>query len=317
MEVTNSNFELHYAAVKQNSQVLNRSTSTQVGNCQQVDTQRNTDKFTQGYYSNETAGIYSLKDVSEISQKSEISSSEVSKVQLNSTNTTNVCLDAIKRAAARKAGILLSPSGVPSINGGTEARLYFEEISRIENCFYCQTGGWSDLPNNGVQSCTRTAAATMASINSGYTVTPNDTNGPSDNLTGIYVNGSKNELKYSGTYSTSTGADVGLHRYSCGSENGVIEAINNELKNGRSVVVKTTVAGEHWVTVTGTVDGNLADSFDDFVGIDPWYNGENPGNPSMGTGSGATNPNRAGVIQLSDVNNQNLHGDYTIITYKS
>lgn len=82
-------------------------------------------------------------------------------------------------------------------------------------------------------------------------------------------------------------------------------------------MVKTTVNGEHWVTVTGTKDGELAESFEDFVGIDPWYNGSNPGNVSTGTGSGATKSNRAGVIQLSNVSSRNLHGDYSIITYKA
>lgn len=89
-----------------------------------------------------------------------------------------------------------------------------------------------------------------------------------------------------------------------------------ELANGRSVLVKTTVGGEHWVTVTGTVDGNPANSFDDFVGVDPWYNAGNPNNPPPSTGDGAASSNRAGVITLSDVINQNLHPDYRIITYK-
>lgn len=238
-------------------------------------------------------------------------------VQLNSTSSTNVCLDAIKRAAAKKAGVSLSSEGNPNINSGWESSTYYGDISRINNCFYCQTGGWTSLPDDGSNACGRTAVATMVSINSGYTVTPNDTTGNGNKLTGIYVNGSNKPLTSSDAYKTSTGAGTGLCQYYCGSKNGVISAINNELKNGRSVMVKTTVNGEHWVTVTGTKDGELAESFEDFVGIDPWYNGSNPGNVSTGTGSGATKSNRAGVIQLSNVSSQNLHGDYSIITYKA
>lgn len=316
MEITNYNFQLRNTAVMQNS-ISNSTSSTQMENYQKVDVQTNSDVFTKGNYASENTGIYTLKDVATTSQKSQILTSKTAAIQTNSTNTPNVCLDTIKRAAAKKAGISLSSTGVPSINGGTAASLYFGEISRINNCFYCQTGGWSKFPNNGKSCCARTAAATMASINSGYTVTPDDTTGTSDYLTGITVNGSEKPWKSMGTYSTSTGAASGLCHYSCGSEDGVIAAINNELKAGRSVMVKTTVSGQHWVTVTGTKDGNYADSFDDFVGIDPWYNGNNPGNLSTGIGSGATNANRAGVIQLSDVTNQNLHSDYSIITFKS
>ena len=52
------------------------------------------------------------------------------------------------------------------------------------------------------------------------------------------------------------------------------------------------------------------------MGVDPWYNGGNSHNPSSGTGSGSNNPNRAGVIRLSDVANQNLNPNYRIITFK-
>jgi hypothetical protein len=158
----------------------------------------------------------------------------------------------------------------------------------------------------------------MASLNTKYTVTPNDTSGTaSEGLTGITVNGKyKSFDNNAGRYNSWTGPKEGLNEYSCGSEAGVISAINNELKNGRSVLVKTTVSGGHWVTVTGTLNGKEAKSFSDFKGVDPWYNGNNPNNPHPGTGDYAWKDNRAGEIQLSDVTNQKIHSDYKIITYK-
>lgn len=291
MEIANFNSQLHHTALRQNYTSL-----IPMNNYLKIDSKTNLDIF--------------IKD-NNAGKKTEILTSKTAAVQTNSTNTPNVCLDVIKRAAAKKAGISLSHSGVPNINNSLEAHLYFEEMFRINNCFYSQSGGrWNGLAENSIDGCERTAAATMVSINSGYTVTPNDTIGP------IVVNWSENTRTNQGTYSTVTGAAQGLCEYSCGSESGVIAAINNELKAGRSVMVKTTVHEEHWVTVTGTIDGKYANPFEDFVGIDPWYNVDNDGNPSTGTGSGATNDNRAGVIQLSDVKGQKLSDEYRIITFK-
>ncbi len=315
MEITNYIFQLRNAAVMHNS-ISNSASSTQMKNYQRIDVQTNSDVFTKGNYASENTGVYTLDDVTATSQKSQILTSKTAAVQTNSSNTPNVCLDVIKRAAAKKAGILLSATGVPSINGGTEARLYFEEMSRINNCFYCQTGGWQKLPNNGRNSCGRTATATMVSINSGVTVTPDDTIGFTDYLEGIKVNNTVYDFIDDNTYNITSGAHQGLQYYDFRSDDVVISAINNELKAGRSVMVKTTVHEEHWVTVTGTIDGKYADSFDDFVGIDPWYNGDNDGNPSTGIGNGATNENRAGVIQLAAVRGQELSDWYKIITYK-
>lgn len=314
MEITNNYLQLQNTTAKQNLN-LDTNSIVKMNNCEGTNVQTNSDVFVKSNSSDNT-GIYSFKDVSPITSKSELLTSKTSAVSLNSSSTPKVCLDTIKRAAARKAGIYLSASGVPSINGGTEARLYFEEISRINNCFYCQTGGWSKLPGYGEDGCERTAAATMVSINSGITVTPDDTLDSGNYLSGIVVNGITKTRTPSQPYSITTGAAQGLCEYSCGSEKGVIAAINNELKAGRSVMVRTNVDGGHWVTVTGTIDGNYADSFKDFVGIDPWYNGKNPGNPSTGTGNYATKESRAGIIQLGDVKDQTLSSEYRIITYK-
>lgn len=317
MEISNYNVQIGNIAVQQKT-TLKSSSAVQTDNYINNEPLLNSDTFVKCCFTDENAGTYSLNDITTMSQKTKIQTSKTAAIQAKSTTDPTVCLDTIKRAAAKKAGITLSSTGVPSINGGTEASLYFGEISRINNCFYCQTGGWSALSGDGSKSCGRTAAATMVSINSGITVTPNDTLGSGDSLTGITVNNTTYNLKKNNsTYNVNSGAADGLNYYKCGSESGVISAINNELKAGRSVMVKTTVAGEHWVTVTGTKDGKYAESFDDFVGVDPWYNGNNAGNPSTGTGNGATNSNRAGIIQLSDVTNQNLHSDFAIITFKS
>lgn len=220
--------------------------------------------------------------------------------------------------AAQRAGTTVGDNGVPRINDPTTASLYSSEMRLMSNAFWCQTGGWSGLSGNGSAECARTAVATMATINLGVTITPNDTTRNEYGLSGVYIN-SNDYITYNssaGTYNTNTGPTNGLNRYTCGSESGVCAAINNELREKRSVLVKTTVSGMHWVTVTGTMNGSPATSFNDLMGVDPWYNGANPNNPTTGVGVGSTNPDRAGVIQVSDVANQNLHTDYAIITFK-
>lgn len=171
------------------------------------------------------------------------------------------------------------------------------------------------MKDDGREECCRTAAATMASINSGYTVTPDDTTRPGW-FTGMTVN-NKNVPYNSnaGTYNTSSGPAKNLNCYRCESEQALIKAINNELESGRSVLLKTlTKTGyEHWVTVTGTIDGKKAESYSDLVGIDPWYNGSNPNNPSTGSGDNACSNSYSGVFQLSKV--QTLNESYNIITY--
>lgn len=245
MEISNYNVQISNVAVNQNATLKSRSV-VQTDNYISSEHLLNSDTFDKCCFTDENAGIYSLDDITTMSQKTKIQTSKTTAIQAKSTSVPTVCLDTIKRAAAKKAGISLSPSGSPSINGGTEARLYFGEISRINNCFYCQTGGWSALSGDGSNACGRTAAATMVSINSGITVTPNDTCGSGDSLTGITVNNTTYNLKRNNsTYNVDSGAADGLNYYKCGSESGVISAINNELKAGRSVMVKTTVAGEH------------------------------------------------------------------------
>ncbi len=93
--------------------------------------------------------------------------------------------------------------------------------------------------------------------------------------------------------------------YKFSSMEDALYAINNELNNNRSVVVKTTYHGEHCITVTGTIDGTPALCFEDFVGIDPWYNGNGLYN---------SNPNFAGIFKLYTNANQTFYQPYTIMT---
>jgi len=259
-------------------------------------------------------GSYSKTIVMNDAKKQVKASSSVNKINKSASRSNDVYRDAIKLSAAKRAGISLNPNtGSPNINNSYPARRYYEEIEKMNNVFYCQTGGWN-LPDS--KQCGRTAAATMVSINSGYTVTPDDTIGDNNGLTDIMVNGAKKHLNTKGSYNLKSGAASGLNKYTCGDEKGVIDAINNELKNGRSVLVKTQVTGQHWVTITGTRDGREASSFMDFMGVDPWYNGNDPNNKSKGTGRFSDKEERAGIIQVGDVADQKVHTDYEIITYR-
>ena len=71
-----------------------------------------------------------------------------------------------------------------------------------------------------------------------------------------------------------------------------------------------------WVTVTGTLDGKDATSFDDLKGVDPWYNGSNPNNIKPGTGNSSSNKNNSGIVPLSKTQpgGQTFNGNHHIIT---
>lgn len=220
---------------------------------------------------------------------------------------TNIC--------AKKAGVSVSASGTPNINSGIESTTYNKELNRIQGAFWCQTGGWEAFGNNGAKECMRTALATMVSINSGVTVTPDDTG---DGASSVTVGRTTVSREDGGTYDLSAGADSGFSIYSFNSAADIISAINNELKNDRSVALKSTTSngGPHWVTITGTKNGKAATSFSDFTGVDPWYNGNNENNPSTGSGLGSTQNNYSGVITISSVSGRTLHSDYRILTYR-
>ena len=265
---------------------------------------KNKSKSTFAYTSND---IYNSSELSAVSETQSVQS-------VNSTNSTSNYYDVIINRCAKKAGVSVSSTGTPHINSASEGKAYNDELNRIKGAFWCQTGGWSNLAGDGSSECMRTAMATMVSINSGYTVTPNDTGSAATSVTvnGVKINRNNNET----TYDSINGAKAGLTLYDIGSEDKLIDAINNELMNNRSVVVKTTKSGEHWVTVTGTKNGKPATSFDDFIGVDPWYNGGNKNNPSTSSGTGSDRSDYSGVITLSSVSGQNLHSQYRILTYK-
>lgn len=220
---------------------------------------------------------------------------------------------------AKAAGIAVDPSGNPRINGKDDferfesARKELAEkgitnkLNNIDSSvYYCQTGGWwKDIGDTGVSNCSKTAIATSYTINTWKRAYPNDViikgdsieiNGksiPRNNFTGV------NYEEYLDDSHTK-----GVNYYTFTSEDYLISAINNELNEDRSVVVKTDFGSlnMHWVTITGTANGEDADRFDDYVGIDPWFNGNGEG--------GLYNNSEAfsGVFNLSTTG-QNLHSD--------
>lgn len=184
-------------------------------------------------------------------------------------------------------------------------------MSRIRKTFWCQTAGW--WTDGGGDRCAQTAIATCASINTGETVKPNQV---LEECKGISGNVRRNRIDDFGasyvTYSN-TCNKTGLKYYNFSSESDFLRAINNELSNNRSVVVKTTYDEVHWVTVTGTRDGRPAESFSDLIGVDPWFNGNNPNNASCASADdGAKVSALSGVIVLSNNANQTFHDSYAM-----
>lgn len=241
------------------------------------------------------------------------SADEAESVQaVASANGTSNYYDVIINRAAMKAGISVSSAGYPQITGNNEARIYGEEITRIRGTFWCQTGGWG-FANEGKSSCMRTAAATLVSINSGVTVKPTDV---ASDVSSIKINGvTHNRNGNKTSYNYSSGADTGLTLYDLNNQTDLINAVNNELKNNRAVMVKTTTSKgyEHWVTITGTKNGKPAASYNDLVGVDPWYNGGNSHNPQPGI-EDSSSSNYSGVFTVSDIRSLNM--EYKIMTYR-
>lgn len=243
-------------------------------------------------------GIYSPTS---LLAKSEFLVSEIQSAAVYTSSSASRYNVVVNRAAAM-AGVKVSANGTPVITGQYDYYNYQNSLSFIQGTFWCQTGGWSNLSGNGSKECARTASATMASINSGTVVTPNDTGSAMQSVT---VNGTQYTRlnNYAHNYSTTNGAGSEFRCYGFGTEDELLDAINTELSNNRSVIVyvSTLSSGtEHWVTVTGTVDGKPAESFSDLMGVDPWYNGNNTANGgSTGTGNGACNASKSGVIALS------------------
>jgi len=189
--------------------------------------------------------------------------------------------------------------------------------------FWCQTGGWFGEGNNGNGECARTAVATMASINANATVYPSDVFLAKGITNKVIINGQDYiRGNYGGYFSyddfIENGILDGFNGYLFSNNEQILEAINYELSNGRVVVVYTNGAGGHWVTVTGTITGQPATQFSDLIGIDPWFNGTSPPNPSVGSGDGSSNAEKSGVIHLLNaVDNQtDFHLTPQIFTFK-
>lgn len=241
-----------------------------------------------------------------------VSADEAESVQaVASANGTSNYYDVIINRAAMKAGISVSSTGAPQITGSNEARIYGEEVTRIRGTFWRQTGGWG-FENEGKQSCMRTATATLVSINSGVNVEPTDVTYGVDE---VKVNGNiieRNENKTSNDYAN--GVESGLTLYTLNNQTDLINAVNNELKNNRAVMVKTkTNSGyDHWVTITGTKNGKPATSYNDLVGVDPWYNGGNSHNPQSGILDSSSSA-YSGVFTVSSI--RTLNTQYRIMTY--
>lgn len=252
--------------------------------------------------------------------------------QKSSEISSSKSYDSFERSSETNIGTTYSPKSLltsgsiiaPSIETASASNTVSYYNVYIEGTFWCQTGGWSGLSGDGSTECARTASATMASINSGSIVTPNDTGAA---MTSVTVDGSVYAISggYAHNYSTVNGAAQGFHSYGFSSQSDLLSAINTELSQNRSVAVKvTTNTGvQHWVTVTGTQDGKPAESFSDLMGVDPWYNGNNTANGgSTGTGNGACTASKSGVIALSTTcsgfrysQNDNYPAGYRMVTF--
>jgi hypothetical protein len=198
--------------------------------------------------------------------------------------------------------------------------------SRLSNInpdvFWHQKGGWSGFPNNGFDQCARTAIATMVSINTSSIITPNDV---ASRCTAVTINGETEKVSediYGSDYDyedfITNGTRHGFNRYAFSNESELLFAINYELNQGRAVVVMTNGSGMHWVTVTGTVDGKSATSFEDLMGIDPWFNASNQNNENGGNNNTSQeDENRSGIVKLyKALDTQTaFHGNLRIFTF--
>lgn len=239
--------------------------------------------------------------------------SAASKVQAKGAKgASNVYLDVITNKAAKKAGLAVNPSnGQIIVNNSYDARkvpTYQKEVNRIHSAFWCQNGGWW---TSGYGKCSRTAIATAASINTGIEVKPNEVADGCGSLGNDNISLTRNTKHFNVNYSQYkvNCNDAGINYFQFKTEQDEIRAINNELKNNRCVVAKTTYGGEHWVTITGTKNGKEAEKFEDFIGVDPWCN-----NPDSPNSQGCD-----GVFELykhksSNGTNQALHSDKAIFT---
>ncbi|MCL2108939.1 MAG: Ig-like domain-containing protein [Oscillospiraceae bacterium] len=211
----------------------------------------------------------------------------------------------IYAAGVGKADVTLSFNDLYNDGRSHEERIMINVlpgrlIPANPDVFWCQTGGWEIQNRPLAQECARTAVATMASLNTGFKVTPNKV---TEEVTNVEIDGQDYGLvSHYNSYDVNTGAHQGFNRYTFSDKAQILSAINCELDKDRAVVVRTngTTAEMHWVTVTETKDGKTAKSFADLMGIDPWYNGTNPPNDAISPHLNKYNLHKNGVITLTE-----------------
>jgi hypothetical protein len=118
-------------------------------------------------------------------------------------------------------------------------------------------------------ACKAMAYATMASINTGVQYLPTEVG--ADEGTGILTSayeefvGTNGDIYVQGHYDTDKNANATKEKQ--------LQAIKDELKAGRSIAVEVDNGNsQHWVVITGTVDGVEIDdikSLSDLKGVDP------------------------------------------------
>jgi len=205
--------------------------------------------------------------------------------------------------AARISGTNFSSLEEAERAGGTAYNLFMDaykpsykldDISCIVS--FNQNGNWF---KDGSEACKATALATLASINSGTLVTPDQ------------VGADKNDGYLTAPKGTVEGyAGKTLNVTVVPNDNDVtpkqqLDKIKESLRKGNAIAVEVTTkkGNVHWVVVTGTVEGcSIEDisSINDLVGIDPWY-----GRCSLDDkGHLSITPNSSNTINLGDVNSK-------------
>lgn len=307
--VTNNAFNTYSAA--QNTAIMNTAkTAAASESSEAVKTAANVDTLEYSTTASDTKALGLYENIAKkacVDVANKIMAVSASK----STSGELSYLNVVRARAAENAGVEFGANGSPVITSQYDAKAYQQAYKEIEAKFWCQTGGWwEDEGITGSNRCSYAAIATCASINLGATVKPNEVNyGCKGFLSDAVARGRKN---YSGSQYFSTCNVKAQKHYTFSNEKDILAAINNELSNNRSVVVKTDFAGEHWVTVTGTVDGKPAESFDDLIGVDPWCNADNPNNPTQSNYYDADNRECSGVFKLSEHEGQGFHHTYAI-----
>ena len=215
----------------------------------------NTDTFILTNNSQNVPGIYSpTVSVSNISTKT------------TGTSIAKVIENIPYSLAAKRAGLSVDYTGMPSINGSADAQKYNAELNKIRNvskkltCNSAYRYSQKDNSygyNNALASCSTYALATAISMRDGKTITPKS----------IVTNSSTDGQ---GTSWSSHGA----YKVDCNEQQAFL-AIDAQLSLGNPVLIHTNgkdkfgKPSEHWATVIGKQNG-------EYTIIDPWDGKEHP-----------------------------------------